>query len=154
MKELPMNKLSRFTLSAWALAFAGTMVSAPIAIAADKAESVDALTRYQQERSVCINGESNQDRATCLREAGAALTEARRGGLDEGGSRIQQSRQFEHNALERCAPLPDEDRLACAARIQGMGTVSGSVESGGIYRELVIEEVTLPSGIELRVAPE
>jgi len=116
-------------------------------------ESSDASARYQQERATCTSGESNQDRATCLREASAALAEARRGTLDQGYGQVQQYRQFERNALQRCAPLPDEERLACAARMQGMGTSTGSVESGGIYRELVIEEVTLPDGVELRVAP-
>src|SRR2546426_8157808 len=36
------------------------------------------LFRSQQERAACVNGQSHQDRATCMREAGAALYEARR----------------------------------------------------------------------------
>lgn len=148
-----MNARNRSLFTAIGMTFTGAMLVSFSALGADRSTSDDALARYQQERATCVNGESNQDRPTCLREAGAALAEARRGGLDDGGTRMQQYRQYERNALERCAPLPDEDRLACAARMQGMGTVSGSVQAGGLLRELVIEEVHLPSGTELRVAP-
>jgi hypothetical protein len=43
--------------------------------AADNTVSADAQARYQQERAVCLSGQSNQDRATCLREADAALAD-------------------------------------------------------------------------------
>jgi hypothetical protein len=98
----------------------------------------DAKGRYQQERAMCETGRSHQDRATCLREAGAALDEARRGRLDDSQA------QYEKNALVRCNPLPPEDRQACIARMQGQGTTRGSVEGGGIYRELITRE-TAPS---------
>ena len=45
------------------------------------------------------------------------------------------------NALKRCTPLPEELRRDCEARMRGAGTVSGSVEAGGIYRELVTRYV-------------
>ena len=41
------------------------------ALAVSKTDSADAFARYQQERAVCTSGQSNQDQATCLREAGA-----------------------------------------------------------------------------------
>ena len=47
----------------------------------------DAQARYQQERAACLAGQTGQDRATCLKEAGAALAEARRGKLSEDQSR-------------------------------------------------------------------
>jgi hypothetical protein len=94
----------------------------------------DAQQRYQQERATCLSGQSAQDQSTCLKEAGAALEEARRGRLADG------SAQYQQNALARCTVLPPEERGACRARMQGEGTTSGSVEGGGIYRELVTRE--------------
>ena len=86
--------------------------------------------RYQQERAICMNGQSHQDRATCLREADAALAESKRGDLSGGPDR------YEQNQLMRCEFHPAEDREYCLRRMRGEGTTSGSVESGGIYREL------------------
>ena len=48
------------------------------------------------------------------------------------------------NALLRCERLSGDDRQDCVARIKGHGTESGSVESGGIYRELVTLEAAPP----------
>jgi hypothetical protein len=90
----------------------------------------DAQARYQQDRAACISGQSYQDRTACLREAGAALQEAKRGRLNDGQT------SYEQNRLIRCERLPAGDREDCVRRMQGEGTVSGSVESGGIYREL------------------
>ena len=87
-----------------------------------------AQLRYQQERADCMNGTSGQDRATCLREASAALQEARRGNLQGG--------DVTANALARCEGLPDGDRQDCVLRVQGAGQSSGSVRGGGIVREL------------------
>jgi hypothetical protein len=109
------------------------------ALAAPKTGPADALARYQQERAVCTSGQSNQDRATCLREAGAAFAEAKRDGLGDGAA------PYVRNAGQRCERLPDEDRRACVARMQGQGTTSGSAAAGGIYRELVTPEIVLPS---------
>jgi len=96
----------------------------------------EAQARYQRERAVCISGQSHQDRDTCLREAGAALSEARQGRLGGGEG------SYEQNQLARCERLPAADREDCVRRMRGEGTVSGSVESGGIYREL---RTTAPS---------
>jgi hypothetical protein len=120
----------------------GALAASAGSYAAESASS-DVLARYQQERALCLNGESNQDRATCLREAGAALVEARRGGLNDDPT------QFGRNAIQRCERLPGEDRLACEIRMQGFGTTTGSVASGGIYRELIIEEVAPPVAARL-----
>jgi hypothetical protein len=90
----------------------------------------EAQARYQQDRAACISGQSNQDRATCLREAGAALQEGKRGRIGDGQS------PYEKNQLIRCDRLQGGDRDDCLRRMRGEGTVSGSVESGGIYREL------------------
>ena len=105
-----------------ALCAAGTLLWATAA-AAD-----DGQARYQRDRAACISGQTNQDRATCLREAGAALQEARRGGLT--------SAEPEQNRYARCASLPGDQRTDCMRRMDGEGIIRGSVEEGGIYREL------------------
>ena len=107
----------------------GAMLVSGIAVAA-AADMSEAKARYQQERAACISGQSHQDRATCLQEAGAALQEAKRGNLGGGMG------QYEQNQLRRCDAHPAEDREDCLRRMRGEGTISGSVEGGSIYREL------------------
>jgi len=92
----------------------------------------DIQSVYQRDRAACIAGMTGDDRATCLREAGAALQEARRGQLTDGEG------QFERNRLLRCDLQPPEDRQYCLRRMNGEGFSSGSVQGGGIYRELVV----------------
>jgi hypothetical protein len=41
------------------------------------------------------------------------------------------------NRLMRCEPLPPEQREECVRRMQGEGSQKGTVEDGGILRELV-----------------
>jgi hypothetical protein len=91
----------------------------------------DAQAQYQRDRAACLSGQTNQDRATCLREAGAALVEARRNGLS-----TTSDSQFVQNRMDRCVPLPPADQEDCVRRMNGEGIVRGSVEEGGIYREL------------------
>jgi hypothetical protein len=107
------------------------MLSITTAFAADGTTAGDAGSRYSRERTACTDGTSQQDRATCLKEAGAALDEARRGRLEAGNM------PSNANATARCNALPAKDRSDCVARINGAGTTSGSVREGGIYRELV-----------------
>jgi len=109
------------------LCVAGTLLVSTISIAADRtgAEAV-----YKRDRAACNSGQTSQDRATCLKEAGAALAEARRGGLDDGRG------QLEKNRLLRCDNQPPQDRDDCVRRMNGEGITSGSVEGGGILREL------------------
>jgi len=99
--------------------------------AADRRSPAEARATYEKDRAACMNGQTNQDRATCLREAAAARQESGRGRLDDGQA------EFEKNRLLRCDRQPLEDRADCIRRMNGEGTTSGSVESGGIYRELV-----------------
>ena len=96
--------------------------------AAGSAAAPAAQQRYEQERARCLAGQSQQDRETCLREAGAALEESRRGGLATEGGLAQ-------NAIERCNVQPPAERAACVARIQGAGKTEGSVEGGGVIRK-------------------
>ena len=105
----------------------GAMLVSGVAAASSLSE---AQAQYRQDRADCMSGRTNQDRATCLKEAGAALQAAQRGGLTKGQV------PYEQNQLIRCNALPANDREDCVRRIKGEGTTSGSVESGGIYREL------------------
>ena len=110
-----------FGIALSALLFAGTATAAKMS---------DAQRLYQQERAACMNGSSNQDRATCLKEAGAAFQEAKRAGLATSGDG-----SLKKNSLQRCDALPQKDREDCAMRIE-QGTTSGSARQGGILREV------------------
>ena len=109
-----------------ALLAAGLCLGAGSVVAADAGTS----SNIAQERANCMSGNTNQDRATCLREAGAAKQELQRGDLRDGGD-------YGSNASRRCAALPAEEKADCERRSMGAGSVSGSVGSGGVVRELV-----------------
>lgn len=117
-------------LAVLSLSAAGVLTSVGAATAADSTPA-DARSRYVKERAICLSGASNQDRATCLEEAGAALQASRRGGLDD--SSFNQQAQ---NSLSRCDALPAGDRDDCIRRMRGEGVVSGTAADGGIYREI------------------
>ena len=102
------------------------------AMAADGNSAANAQKLYQRDRAACLDGRTNQDRNTCLREAGAAFQESKRGRLGDNEA------DFERNRLLRCDQQPAEDRPACLRRMNGEGFTSGSVEGGGIYRELTV----------------
>jgi hypothetical protein len=96
-------------------------------------QDLNAQARYQKDRAACLSGQSGEDQSTCLREAGAALADSRKGKLDDRGE------NYELNAEQRCMVLPQQDHQTCVRRMRE-GTVSGSVEGGGIlraYREIV-----------------
>ena len=103
----------------------GLCFAAGSAVAADPVNSTIA-----QERTNCVTGNTNQDQSTCLREAGAAKQEAQRGNLRDTGD-------YASNASKRCAALPADEKADCERRAMGEGSVSGSVGSGGVVRELV-----------------
>ncbi len=108
---------------------AGALLIAGMAAAAG-GNLAQAQARYEQDRAACVSGRPYQDRAACLQEAGAVLNEAKRGRSGDDPS------SYEQNRLSRCDRHRDADRDDCLRRMRGEGTVSGSVESGGIYREL------------------
>jgi hypothetical protein len=99
--------------------------------AATAAKLSEAQQRYQQDRTICLTGGSNQDRATCLQEAGAALQEASR-----GGSGAASAGELRQNRTIRCDALPAADREDCARRMQGEGVTAGNAQQGGVLREL------------------
>ena len=121
----------------WGLALVAgaALLGATAAIAADGVIVADAQSVYQKDRTACLNGATNQDQATCLKEAGAALQASQSGGLDDGQAQVEQNR------LLRCDGQPPEERQNCVRRMSGEGATTGSVEAGGIYRELVTPDV-------------
>ena len=122
----------------WLAAVGAALVVATPALASRRDDAAVNLARYQRESAVCTSGQSNQSRADCLREARSAYAEARRGKLGEGLPADAA------NLTARCRPLPADDRRDCEARMHGQGTQSGSVASGGVFRELVTIEPATP----------
>ena len=141
----------QMTMLTIAAALAGAFASASVALAGEPVATDDAKTLYQKERMNCETGNTQQDKATCLKEAGAALGEKRKGKLDNSGSPVA-------NATDRCNVLPAKDKADCLARITGplsgnqKVTVSGSVEGGGMIKETT---TTTPGAvIVIQPAPE
>ena len=87
-------------------------------------------SNYQRELAVCDH--IQQDRAACIREAGAARDAAARGQLSAAPDYTQ-------NALARCSRQQASDRQACEQRVLGTGEtgIQGSVLGGGLIRETV-----------------
>lgn len=113
-------------------------VTAATAQVATGTTGIDASGSYQQEVNACMTGKTQQDQATCLREARNAQADKKRGVLDNSGA------QFEANATARCDVLQGEEAAACQARAMGYGSTTGSVAAGGVLRE--VETVVLPAG--------
>jgi len=120
------------------VSFGVTALLAMTAATAQVATGIDASGNYQQEVQACLSGRTQQDQATCLREARNAQADKRRGLLDDAGAR------FATNARARCDVLAGEDKAACEARMMGYGQTTGSVAGGGLLRE--VETVVLPPG--------
>ena len=137
MTATPLSKTpTRLQLARWLMLLVAGSGMATQAVT--KADLAQAQARYQQERAICLAGQSPQDRATCLKEAGAALAEARRGNLDSDPA------SYLANQQHRCDRLSGDEQRDCLARMRGRGTTQGSVAGGGILRELVTREVMVP----------
>jgi hypothetical protein len=126
--------VKRTIINAAAFGFAALMLAAGGTAAAATHQS-EAQLRYQQERAVCMNGQSNQERTTCLKEAGAAFAEAKRDSLGRSDAdALQRNRQL------RCDAFKGSDREDCLRRMSGEGVTRGSAQQGGILRELTRPE--------------
>lgn len=112
-------------------------VTAATAQVATGTTGIDATGSYRHEVQSCLSGMTQQDQATCLREARNAQAEKQRGALDNGAP-------LEANRMARCDALAGEDKAACQARMMGYGNTTGSVAGGGVLRE--VETVVLPEG--------
>ncbi len=97
------------------------------------AQPQDELTaRYQQDLAECEAQQATQDLAACHLEARNALAEAKRNLLSDTTANL-----FEKNQFKRCRVFKGDDREACEARVRNEGSSTGSVQSGGILREVV-----------------
>jgi hypothetical protein len=96
----------------------------------------------------CIQGRTPAGTLGCISKAESDLTRSRQAALDKDPA------QYQRNALVRCERLAGDDRQDCIARIQGQGTTSGSVETGGIYRELVTRTVGTPAPVPQPAPPQ
>lgn len=109
--------------------------------AASKQAPPSAPALYLHQRAQCATQRPVAERADCFSEARTAYA-ATQPSLpgDDADSLL-------HNKLIRCEPLRGADQRDCLARMRGEGTVSGSVASGGIYRELVtiVPDVPAPT---------
>ena len=104
-----------------------------VAQAQPNAQPQDELqVRYQQDLVECEAQPTTHDLAACRLEARNALAEARRQLLSDTTANL-----FEKNQFKRCRVFKGDDREACEARVRDEGSSTGSVQSGGILREVV-----------------
>lgn len=90
---------------------------------------------YQAARSACQSMSVPEDRTNCLRDAGAARAQALRTGASSTSPE-----QLQRNAIQRCqVHKTPEDQAICERMARGDGNTSGSVESGGMIRELTTQ---------------
>lgn len=88
--------------------------------------------RYEAERRACLAGLTGQDTATCLTEATNAYGERQR---REAGP-VLSDEDLLRNRLRRCEVHQGDERADCEARMRGEGRTSGSVDGGGVLREI------------------
>lgn len=116
-------------------AFAANAGAAPSRI-------TQAQTQYQHDMAACKNGQSQENKATCEKEAGAAFEAAKHGQLISAPAG-----SYQENADNRCANLPGDQRQDCMTLMSDPNAkVQGSVNSGGILRETTI---TIPGQPEV-----
>jgi hypothetical protein len=130
-----MSKLKFKSLLTMGTALAGlTLLATAPAFAASTA-AASAKARYLRDIEHCRTIGEHDARANCLSEASTAYAQTQPSAPQENAT------QLASNAMRRCDPLPKPDHDDCVARINGAGTVSGTVAGGGILRELVTREV-------------
>ncbi len=109
-----------------------------VAACALSSASVWAQSTYEQDRAACLRSDSQHERTSCLREAGAVRAQ----GQNRAPASTPEARM--ENAMKRCAELPPENKSTCERMVRGEGNVSGSVAGGGQIRELVTTVPAVP----------
>jgi hypothetical protein len=127
----------RMVLVSIGIASLFTVTAASAQVAAGTT-GIDASGSYKKEVQACMNGQSQQDRATCLREANNARAEK------SSRTPANTASNLNANATARCNVLTGEDQAACRARVLGYGSESGSVAGGGVLSK--VETVVMPAG--------
>jgi hypothetical protein len=148
-----MNASTKLVLGTLGKGLAGFAMMATLAMGAANAQvasgttGIDATGNASSEMAACNNGKTQQDRETCMREVRNASADKRSGKLDNAGG------QFDANAAQRCNVLTGEEKIACEARVIGVGNTQGSVAGGGVIRE--VETVVVPKdGTPVNVQPQ
>lgn len=95
---------------------------------------------YEQDRAACMRSDSQHERTSCLREAGAVRAQGA-GKMPMAGDTPESRMQ---NAMKRCVELPPESKATCERMVRGEGSVSGSVAGDGQIRELVTPVPAVP----------
>lgn len=126
------KKTTRFTTRVTA-ALGLLALLVPLAHAAPAVDRAAIDAQYQRDRSACAGKQDLSSREACLREAGAVRQDALRGKAGDSTA----PGDWRRNALARCAAHQDAlDRSQCERRMLGEGQVQGSVEGGGVLREI------------------
>ena len=107
------------------------------------------MVRYQQDLAECEAQQATQDLAACRLEARNALAEAKRNLLSDTTANL-----FEKNQLKRCRVFKGDDREACEARVRGDGSSIGSVQSGGVLREVTRPVPPAPATPPTLIVPQ
>lgn len=121
------------------IAALATLAALPALAAGPTGAAIDPKSRYAKESAACSRIAEHGARANCLSEASTRLAATQPTAPGENAELLRQ------NAIKRCEALPEPERKECLLRMQGQGTVSGSVEGGGVLRELVTREVGVPA---------
>jgi len=122
-----MSKHTTSLARAGLIAVAAVLSSQAVVARADQIED-----NYRRERAACLDGSKAEEKSACLKEAAAARYEARRGGLTTPSPQM-----LAENTKRRCLVQPIQDREDCNRRMDGEGTVEGSVAQGAIVREMI-----------------
>ena len=125
---------ARLAFIAFAAGITMTMAGAQVATGTT---GIDNSGDYKKEIQACLSGRTQQDQATCLREARNAKADHRQGASSSN------SADYSANAALRCNGLTGEDKAACQARVTGYGSASGSVAGGGVLTS--VETVVVPA---------
>jgi hypothetical protein len=135
-----MNNIFPKTIGRFAFALALSAVSTGAALAQDTTKGnkgSDAYGDARQSRAWCQANTTGAARADCLEYSYSNPGERSKSALEATNT------DFAANALSRCSVFKDtEDRMACDARVKGQGSNSGSVQGGGILKE--VTTVTRP----------
>jgi hypothetical protein len=132
----PHSTLTQVTKSLCAFSFTALLAVTATAQIASGTTGIDATGNAASEMAACKNGTTQQSRATCMTEVRNANAAKRAGRIDNSGA------QYKANALARCDVLKAEDKVACEARVTGLGNPQGSVAGGGVITE--VETVVVP----------
>lgn len=134
--------------SVFALASPVALAASPSGANASRQAAINA--EYQREVARCKSGQTNEDQATCLREAGAARQQAMQGGLD---NQPGVSQNYAQNALDRCKLVPADQRKDCMALMQDPSQTEGSVGGGGVLRKYEYQVPVQPSQTNYQSVP-